>query len=174
MWCCATHLIRPVKLISSSRTGIAFDTAPLPTRIDKTIFGFTRLAACRGVKSWISLGVKDSAQSIMTTSSGLAVSTSNVSRQGRSRLWKCPDIIDARSYTIRWSSSKRALPLFPTERVSLIRRMLGTLTSERSQSDALQKARRVRFQNRVDTSNNGLTQDRFVAGISPSQAGDDL
>ena len=68
------------------------------------------------------------------------------------------------------SFSDRALPLFPTVRVSLIRRMLGTLTGERSQSDAFQKARRVRFQNRVDTSNNGLTQDRFVAEISPSQA----
>jgi hypothetical protein len=63
--------MRPVKLMSSSSIGSDLDTAPLPTRTDNTIFGLTRLAACRGVISWRSLGVNDNAQSMMTTSSGL-------------------------------------------------------------------------------------------------------
>jgi hypothetical protein len=66
-----THLIFPVKLISSNKMSIPFDKAPLPTLIKSSTFGLTRLAACLGVMSCKSFGVKDSAQCMMTISSGL-------------------------------------------------------------------------------------------------------
>lgn len=76
-WSCTNrrlYLILPENDRSSSKTGNPLDTAPLPTRMVSTIFGFTCLAAWRGVVSSRSLGVKDKAQSMMTTSSGLLMS----------------------------------------------------------------------------------------------------
>lgn len=71
----SAHLIRPVNDMSSSKIDIPLDTTPLPTLTVRAIFGLTRFAASRGVISCKSFGVNETAQSIVTISSGLAIST---------------------------------------------------------------------------------------------------
>lgn len=63
--------IRPLKVMSSRRIGKAAVAKDLPTRTDKTILGLTFCAICCWVNSEVSLGVKEIAQSIITTSSSV-------------------------------------------------------------------------------------------------------
>jgi hypothetical protein len=74
--------MRPLKVMSSRRMGIAPVTTPLPTRMSSTIFGLTLAAAWRGVMSDTSFGVKERPQSIMTMSSAVRGKVRTLSMRG--------------------------------------------------------------------------------------------
>src|ERR1700733_13384779 len=72
----------PEKVMSSTKTGNVAEAGPLPTRILRATFGLDLLASWRGVRSETSLGVKETAQSMRTSSDSVFGNVRTLSTRG--------------------------------------------------------------------------------------------
>ncbi len=72
----------PEKVMSSTRIGNVAEAGPLPTRILRTTFGLVLEASWRTVMSETSLGVKEKAQSMRTSSDSVLENVRTLSTRG--------------------------------------------------------------------------------------------
>jgi hypothetical protein len=121
------------------------------------------------VISITSLGVNESAQSIITTSSGLEVSGFLCNGKLDIRLGEGSDIVDSRGYGLvskytSWINLRGRYLLYPLHMSAVSHDSRSwKRTSESGHSDTLQESRGVSSQGVIDASDDSLTQNWFVA-----------